>query len=245
MRRIALSALLCASFAAAPIRAETPSPEFVEAVRQALLANPEMVREAIILLEQERATAAARAEAEAVITERDALRNDGFSVTFGNPDGDITMVEFLDYRCGYCKRAHDEIAELLEKDGNIHLVVKEFPILGEDSLTAARYAIATELALGAEGYRALHEPLMHYRGPVNAASLARLAADAGLDPDAIQARLDDPRIDERLRITRNLGERLAISGTPTFVIEDEIIRGYIPGSDMQNLIEVLRSADKG
>ena len=110
---------------------------FREEIRSYLLENPEVIYEAIQILEERRKNAAADADRDLVASNADAIYNDGHSWASDNADTDITVVEFLDYRCGYCKRAHPEVAELLERDPKIKLIVKEFPILGPDSVKAA------------------------------------------------------------------------------------------------------------
>lgn len=205
-------------------------------VRAYLLENPEVIMEAVEKLQNREAEAAAQADLSLVADNADAIFNDGFSWVGGNPDGDITLVEFLDYRCGYCKRAHSEVAQLLETDGNIRLIVKEFPILGEESVLASRFAIATRQIAGDDSYKALHDALMEYRGEVNLPALRRLASTFGLDADAIEARMDDDDVTREIAETRALAQRLQITGTPTFVLEDEMLRGYLPYDQMEILV---------
>ena len=112
-------------------------------VRAYLMDNPQVIMEAVELLQAREAEQQAQADLNLVADNADALFNDGYSWVGGNPEGDITLVEFLDYRCGYCKRAHGEVAKLLESDGNIRLIVNELPILGEQAVIASRFAVAT------------------------------------------------------------------------------------------------------
>jgi protein-disulfide isomerase len=213
---------------------------FREEVRAYLMENPEIIIEAVNSLEQRQAEAQAAADFDLVEQNTEAIFNDGFSFVGGNPEGDITLVEFMDYRCGFCKRAFGEVEKLLETDGNIRFVVKEFPILGEQSLLASRFAIATRLVAGDEAYKSLHDALMSYNGDITLASLRRLANTFGLDSDSIEARMDDAAVTEELRATRELAQRLQISGTPTFVLEDEMLRGYLPFDQMQMIVEDKR-----
>ncbi len=121
-------------------------------VRAYLLENPEVLMEAIGVLEQRQASAEGERDQMMIAANADALFSSAFDVVLGNPEGDVTIVEFMDYRCGYCRRAHPEVADLIELDGNIRVIVKEFPILGEQSVLAARFAIATRIALGDDAY---------------------------------------------------------------------------------------------
>ena len=117
-------------------------------IRAYLLENPEVIMEAVAVLEQRDAEKQAQADVDLIAANANALFNDPSSWIGGNPDGDITMVEFVDYRCGYCRKAHDEVAELISSDGNIRFIVKEFPILGEASLTSSRFALAVRQIAG-------------------------------------------------------------------------------------------------
>lgn len=205
-------------------------------VRAYLLENPEVIIEAVNLLEQRQAEAEIAQDGMLVAENLEELQNDGYSWVGGNPDGDITLVEFMDYRCGYCKRAAPEVAQLLAQDGNIRLIIKEFPILGESSVLASRFAVATRLVAGNDAYKQVHDALIEFGGEPNDVSLRRLSEGLGLDSDAIMAMMDSPEINTELAQTRALAQRLNISGTPTFVLQDELLRGYLPADQMSVII---------
>lgn len=209
---------------------------FGEAVRGYLMENPQVIMEAVAQLEARQAEAQAAGDASLVQTNMDALINDGFSWVGGNPDGDITVVEFLDYRCGYCRKAHDEVAELIEGDGNIRLIIKEFPILGEASTASSRFAIAVKQVAGNDAYKAAHDALIVYGGDVSDAALARLSDGLGLDTAAIMARMSSDEVSAEIDATRALAQRMQISGTPTFVMGDQLVRGYVPLASMEQIV---------
>lgn len=202
-------------------------------IRAYLLDNPEVIMEAVELLEQRQAEASAQADKALVAANRSELLDDGFSWVGGNPDGDLTLVEFMDYRCGYCRRAVPEVAKLLESDGNIRLVIKEFPILGEASVLSSRFAVATKQVVGDEAYKQVHDALIEFSGEPDEVSLRRLAEGLGLDGAAILARMDAPEVTDELARTRALAQRLQITGTPTFVLGDELLRGFLPADQME------------
>jgi len=210
-------------------------------IRAYLLDNPEVLMEAIGVLEERQANAEAEAAMMAVAANADLIYNSQFDWTGGNPEGDITIVEFMDYRCGYCRRASPEIDALLERDGNIQLIVKEFPILGEQSVLASRFAIATRIALGDEAYLTIHNALMEMRGDVSEPALAALAQDNGLDPEAILGAMDDPIVETTINTNRMLGQRLGITGTPSFVFGDQLVGGYVPIDGMIEIVAALRA----
>mgnify|MGYP000418403127 CR=1 FL=1 len=209
-------------------------------VRAYLLENPEVLLEAISVLENRQETAQATRDERLAQTNMDALVNDGFSYVGGNPDGDITIVEFIDYRCSFCRRAHPEVAELLQSDGNIRIIIKDFPILGEQSVLASRFAVATRIIAGNDAYKQVSDALIALNSDVTTASLAEIASAFDLDTDAIFAEMESLAVQEVLTKNRALGERMQITGTPTFVIGDEMVRGYVPLARMRQIVEAER-----
>jgi len=167
---------------------------FRSQVRAYLLDNPEVIMEAVGILEQREQAAAANNDVNLARANAALLFDDGHSFVGGNPDGDITIVEFMDYRCGYCKKAFPEVAALIAGDGNIRYIVKEFPILGEASEMASRFAIASKLIGGDDAYKAVHDTLMEYRGDMSEQSLARLGSALDLDSDAILAEMNSDAV---------------------------------------------------
>ncbi len=238
---------LAAGLAAAPASAfeidamtDSERDAFRDEVRAYLLDNPDVIMEAIEVLERRRAAEQVAGDAALVKTNAEAIFNDGVSFVGGNPDGDVTFVEFVDYKCGYCKKAYPELQELIESDGNIRIIYKEFPILGEESLLASRFAVSTLLSDGGAAYESLHDALMTMRGNVTPDSLVALADGLGLDGDAILDGMTAPRVDEIISDNHALAQRLQITGTPTFVMEDQLVRGYVPLGGMVEIVEELR-----
>ncbi|SER50917.1 Protein-disulfide isomerase [Tranquillimonas rosea] len=234
----ALSALLAGPAAAFDIDAMSDSEReaFRGEVRAYLLENPEVLMEAISVLEQRDAEAQSASDAQLVSRNSDALFDDGHSWVGGNPDGDVTVVEFLDYKCGYCKRAHPEVTELIESDGNIRLIVKEFPILGEQSVEAASFAVAVLRTEGGEAYETVNDRLMAMRSDITENSLRRLSDELGLDTDTVMTEMEDPEVRSLLAENRQLGQTLQINGTPTFVFGDQLVRGYVPLDAMRDIV---------
>ena len=210
---------------------------FGDAVRAYLLENPEVLTEAIEVLKDRQAAADAVADVELVKANADDLFADTASYVGGNPEGDITVVEFIDYRCGYCKKAHAEVMDLVNGDGNIRYIVKEFPILSEESATAARFAIATLQVAGPDAYARVNAGFYEsFRGEVTPDTLSAFAADLGLDPAPILARMEAPEVTKVIEDNHALAQRMQISGTPTFVMGEQMVRGYIPLTHMQQVV---------
>jgi len=242
-----LSALALAGLMASPAAAdlidmdEAERDAFRAEVRAYLLENPEVLMEAIGVLEERQAAADAERDVMSIAANEDALFNSAFDWVGGNPDGDIVVVEFFDYRCGFCRRAHPEVADLIELDGNIRYIAKEFPILGEQSVLASRFAIATRIVAGDEAYAEMSDALMVMRGDVTEASLAATANEIGLDPTPILAAMEDPLVSQTISYNRDLAQRLQISGTPSFVFGDQLVRGYVPIDGMLEIVDAVRS----
>ncbi len=214
---------------------------FGAAVREYLLENPEVLMEAIAILEARQEEEQAVADLTLVQTHAGALFDDGHSVVSGNPDGDVTIVEFIDYRCSFCRRAHPEVAELLASDGNIRKITKEFPILGAESIEASRFAISVLQIEGEEAYREVNDALIAHRGGFGRDALAGIATRAGFDAEAIIGRMDDEAVTDVIRDNRALGEAMQITGTPTFVFGDRMVRGYVPLDGMRAVVAELRA----
>lgn len=209
-------------------------------VRAYLLDNPEVLMEAIGVLEARQAQAEELRDEQLAALNADALFNDGFSYVGGNPDGDITIVEFIDYRCGFCRRAHPEVSELIETDGNIRIITKEFPILGEQSLLASQFAVATKIIAGDDAYKSVSDALIALRSDVSEASLTALAEAYDLDAEAIFAEMESDAVNQVLANNRALGDRMQITGTPTFVFGDQMVRGYVDLAQMRRIVEAER-----
>ncbi len=208
-------------------------------IRAYLLANPELVFEMVKIIEDRKALEQIAQDIALVSANATELFDDGFSWVGGNPDGDVTVVEFLDYKCGYCKKAHDEVAELVRSDGNIRYIVKEFPILGPESELGARAALAI-LAASPASFPKFHDQLMRFNGPLNAETLARIAQDAGANPATMIAAMTDEKITLIINANRALAQRMHVDGTPMFVIGTQMQRGYAPLADMQARVAAAR-----
>lgn len=210
---------------------------FRSEIRDYLMENPEVLAEAIDVLQNRQAEAAAAQDETLVQANAEDLFSDGHSFVGGNPDGSLTVVEFIDYRCGYCRKAHAEVAELVSSDGDIRYIVKEFPILGDQSVIASRFAIATLQTAGAEAYEKVNAGFYEsFRGDVSVDTLTAFANELDLDAEAIIGQMDAPEVTKVIEENHLLAQRLQISGTPTFVMGDQMLRGYAPLETMRELV---------
>lgn len=246
LKKLILAALLAA---AAPAGAEGLFDDMSDAdrgrlraeIKQYLLDEPELLLEVIALIEERREASEAADDAARLTAAEGALYGDPLSHVAGNPDGDVTIVEFFDYQCGYCKKAHPEVSELLKADGNIRLVKKEFPILGPMSEVASRAAVAVLLEDGGAVYKDFSDLLMAHTGPLNEVVIERLAKQAGADVERMKSRAGDDDVSGVIADNRKLATDLRLSGTPSFIFGDQVIRGYVPLTVMEGLVTDMRN----
>lgn len=217
---------------------------FGKQIHEYLVQNPETIQEALQVLDAQRLAAEQRQDIDLVAQNLEALENDGFSWVGGNPKGDITLVEFLDYRCGYCRQMHTIVEELIAKDGNIRLVIKELPVLGEESDISSRIAVATLHALGPEAYKQMHDILISYNGPLTQEAFESIAHKAGLDSAKILAKFSDDAVIQHIQKTANLAHNLNINATPSFVLGGQPVRGAKPIEFFEQIIAQIRATRK-
>ncbi|MGB7262517.1 MAG: DsbA family protein [Albidovulum sp.] len=209
--------------------------------RAYLLEQPEVLAEAITILQNREAQAAAQGDEALVQANADDLFRDSFSYVGGNLDGGLTIVEFIDYRCGYCRKAHSEVAALVSGDADIRYVVKELPILGDQSVLAARFAIATLQVLGRDAYEKVNAGFYEsFRGDVSQETLEAFATDLGIDSAPVLAHMNAPEVTNVIKENHSLAQRMQISGTPTFVMGGQLLRGYAPLDTMKAIVEEER-----
>ena len=210
-----------------------------EAIRTYLLENPDVMAEVFENTQKYLIAEDEKRQSEMLKKNSDALYNDERDFSIGSPDAPITIVEFFDYNCGYCKRAFPDIMKLTQKNPDVRVVFKEFPILGPASEQAARVALASK---GEGKYFALHQGLLNARGSVSGAALSSLIEKHGLDADEIVTRGKNKDIDEHIKDVRNLAQSLGVSGTPAFIIDNQLFSGALSYDDMQSLIDEIRGS---
>lgn len=233
-RFIAIAAALSAALMAfalpqASRAAEFSKPqtsEIEKIVHDYLVKNPEVIEEAIQELQKRQQAAQAAKHKEAVKAHAKALFNTADGVVLGNPKGDVTMVEFFDYNCGYCKRAMSDMLTLLKTDSNLKVLLKEFPVLGQGSVEAARVAMAVRMQ-APKKYLDFHTKLLGSRGRANEARALAVAKDMGLDMARIAKDMKKPEVEKALRQDFALGQALGLNGTPSYVVGDEVIVGAV------------------
>ena len=241
---LALAATLTATTALAGGLGEMTADErtaFQADVKAYLLANPEVIVEAMTELQTREDQAAADRDLQMLADNKDIIYQNPADWVGGNPAGDITVVEFMDYRCGYCRKAYQEVEDLVSTDGKIRFVLKEFPILGDQSLLSSQFAIAVKMLYGDDAYKAAHDALITLRGDATDETLARLAQELGHDPAAVAEKMKAPEVMDIIKANHALADTMEINGTPTFVIDQTMVRGYVPLDGMRQIVDGQRN----
>lgn len=208
-----------------------------ELALQAILENPQIIMEAVALLDEQRNAQQAAVQAQALAQQRDFLENDPNAPFMGAADAGTVIVEFFDYNCPYCKRAASDVKALLAADSDVRVVYREWPILGEGSVLAARAALAAR----AQGkYEEMHWALMDIEGRAEEASILSAARSVGLDVDQLIVDMDSAEVTAHIDASRGLAQSLGFTGTPAFVIGDALVPGAVPLSELQSLVAQAR-----
>lgn len=243
-RLFRLPALLLAalSFAfAAPAYAQgtfgaAEKAEIETIIHDYLVEHPEVLVKAFDALEKKQAAAELAETKAAVEQNRKAIYDNPMDYVTGNPDGDVTIVEFFDYQCGYCKRSFEPLMDFVKADGNIRLILKEFPILGPVSLSASQAAIAAKK----QGrYMEMHAALYEHKGGLDEDGIYEIAEDVGLDLAKLKKDMADPAIQDHVSRTYRLAEQLGVDGTPAFIVGGTMYPG---AADKERLEKIVKDA---
>jgi protein-disulfide isomerase len=214
-------------------------------IKEYLLKNPEVLRDALIELQNRTTAAEARERAVAVKSNEKLIYDSPRGVVLGNRSGDVAVVEFFDYNCGYCKRAMDDMMTLLKADPKLKFVMKEFPVLGPGSVDAAKVAIAVRMQdKDGSKYMEFHRRLLGVRGEANSARALAAAKDAGLDMTQLEKDLKTEEIDATLLESVKLADALGISGTPSYVVGGEVVPGAVGADALKRRIDAVRKCGR-
>lgn len=213
-------------------------------IKDILLKNPEIIQEALVELEKRQQQAQVDQQKQVLVNERAAIFNAPNDAVAGNANGDVTLVEFFDYNCGFCKRSLVDMQEILKSDNRLRVVLKDFPILGADSVEAARVAIAVKNQLKGERFWGFHNALMSSRGRVNGQRALEVAREHGANLDQVRREMETAEVRGVIEQNVVLGDRLGLTGTPAFVMGDEIIFGAVGVEAIRNRISSMRRCGK-
>jgi protein-disulfide isomerase len=242
----ALLAVLLVLPSAAPARAQLftgdQRGEIERIVREYLLNHPELLQEIMTELEKRQTLAEAEKHRAAIKDHNTAIFSSPRQVTLGNPQGDVTVVEFFDYNCGYCKRALSDMLDLLKNDMKLKFVLKEFPVLGEGSVQAAQVAAAVRLQdkTGGKKYLEFHQKLLAGRGPADKARALAVAKEVGFDVARIEKDMTSDEVKAQIEESFKLAEALGLNGTPSYVVGTDVVMGAVGLSALQEKVNSAR-----
>lgn len=224
--------------AAAPVAAALDKTAVEKIIYDYIMANPQVILDAV---DQHQRRTMQEKSRNAIKSNEDQLFKNDSSPFIGAADGDITVVEFFDYNCGYCKKVLPEVQKLIETDKKVKVVFKEYPILGPSSELAAKWALA---AKNQNKYFEFHTKMMEHKGAIDDAVLEGVAKDVGLDVEKIKKDIEGTDIMIQIEKNRALAAQMGVNGTPAFVIGEEIVPGAIPADEMAKKIEEYRKTKK-
>jgi protein-disulfide isomerase len=245
LARLALAAGIILTLGAFAGHAQTISDaqrgDIEKIIREYLIAHPEVLQEAMAELEKKQAAEEAAKNLAAVKDNAETIFNSPRQVVTGNPQGDVTFVEFFDYNCGYCKRAMDDMFALMKTDPKLKVVLKEFPVLGPGSVEAARVAVAVRMQdKTGKKYMDFHQKLLSGRGQADKARALAAAKEAGLDVARIERDMASDEVRQTLEESLKLAEKLGLNGTPSYVIGSNVVIGAVGLDKLKESINTAR-----
>ena len=215
--------------------------EIEKIVKEYLIKHPEVLQEAMAELEKKQQFAETEKARSAIKNHSDALFNSPRQVVLGNPQGDVTFVEFFDYNCGYCKRALSDMVEIMGKDPKLKVVLKEFPVLGPGSVEAAQVAVAVRMQdKTGKKYLKFHQNLLGARGHADKAKALATAKEIGLDMARLDKDLKSEEVAKTLEESMKLAEALGLNGTPSYVIGNDVVIGAVGQAQLSQKIQAAR-----
>ncbi len=213
-------------------------------IRNYLIANPEVITDAISELQRRRDAAAQLAQVKTIEGSADQIFDSKHQVVLGNPEGKVTLVEFFDYNCTYCRRAEADIKKLLDNDPDLRLVLKQFPVLGPGSVEAAKVAAAIAMTTP-EKYAEFHDAMLEEPGQTDGDKALAVATSLGLDADVLKAKIDSDEVKQTIAEAYDLAGKLNLTGTPSFVTHKEVIVGAVGYDTLKTKLDALASACTG
>ncbi|HET7716764.1 MAG TPA: DsbA family protein [Bauldia sp.] len=210
-------------------------------IRDYLLANPEVIRDAIDELQRKQDAEEQAAQVAAIGDNRELLFSSPRQVVMGNPNGDVTLIEFFDYNCGYCRRAHPDMQQLIADDPNLKVVLKEFPVLGDGSIEAAQVSIAVRI-VAPEKAGEFFDALISQSGQVDGNVALAVAEELGLDRAKLEETMNSDEVKETITEVYALAQKLSLTGTPSYVTTEEVVIGAIGYDALKEKIAAARAS---
>jgi protein-disulfide isomerase len=251
-----MKSFLTATFAALALGLAIPAPAKAqgfseqqkgalhEIIRDYILKNPEVIQEALVEMDKRQKEGERMARLKIITDKNSPLFTAKHSLPFGNPNGDVTLIEFFDYNCSFCKRALGDLQKMVSEDKNLRVIVKDFPVLGQGSVEAATVAIALKQQLGADKVWTFHQKLLSVRGQVGRQQALDAAREAGADMARLQRDMDTPAVRSAIEENIQIADSLGLTGTPSYVVGDEIVVGAVGFGELKGRVDNIRKCGK-
>jgi protein-disulfide isomerase len=215
--------------------------EIGKIIKDYLLTHPEVMQDVMAELEKRQQSADAEKHRAAVVENKATLFSSPHQVVLGNPQGNVTMVEFFDYNCGFCKRAMTDMLDLIKTDNNLKFVLKEFPVLGEGSVEAARVAVAARMQdANGKKYIEFHQKLLGSRGAADKMRALAVAKEVGFDMPRLERDMGSDEVKKTIEENMKLAEALGVNGTPSYVVGEEVVIGAVGLDTLREKISAER-----
>jgi protein-disulfide isomerase len=244
LKRFLVGLVLAASFTsmtpAAQADEQLNRPAIEAIVKDYLMQHPEVITDAINAMQAKQAADEAERQKKTLADNQDSIINAPQNAVLGNPKGDVTLVEFFDYNCGYCKRGLADMLKLLQTDKNLKVVLRDYPILTPGSIEAADVALAVKNQIQGDKFLQFHQELLSSRGAVGKDRALEVAQSVGVDMSKLQVDMSDPGLRKSLASNLQLGETLGINGTPSYVIGSELVPGAVGYDALKQKIDSMR-----
>ena len=234
-------------FAAAPARAEMSAAQKTEiqgVVKDYLMNNPDVLRDALAEMDKRQKDDEAAARKQAVSDAAPKIFNSPNQAVLGNPNGKVTLVEFFDYNCGFCKKSLDDIAKLVKEDSDLRLVIKDFPVLGPGSVEAAEIATALRKQFSGEKYWQYHYKLLGMKGQVGKAQALQVAKEMGADMARLDKDTAQPDTKASIQEVMTIADGLQLTGTPSFVLGDDVVVGAVGYDELKSKLNNVKKCGK-
>jgi protein-disulfide isomerase len=238
---------LASSLLLTPARAEVTAAQRVEIqgiIKDYLLKNPDVLRDALAEMERKQKADEEAARSKAVADQAPLIFNSPRQAVLGNPNGKVTLVEFFDYNCGYCKKALDDLAKLVKEEPELRVVIKDFPVLGPGSVEAAEVATALRNQLKGDKYWQFHQKLLATKGQVGKAQALAAAKEFGVDMAKLEKDMIDPATHASIQEVMQIADTLQLTGTPSYVVADDVVVGAVGYDALKSKIESIKKCGK-
>jgi len=232
------------ALAQAPAFSDAQKAAIRDLVKDFILKNPEVLQEALVELDRRQKDNELQARLKITQDKTGPLYTAKHNAAFGNPNGDVTIVEFFDYNCGFCKRALGDLQKMMAEDKNVRVITKDFPVLGPGSVEAATVALAAKQQLSTDKLWLFHQKLLATRGQVGKQQALDAAKDAGADMAKLTRDLDSPAVRAAIEENIQIADALGLTGTPSYVVGDDIVVGAVGFAELKTRIDNLRKCGK-